>query len=69
MSIVATLHPAESTLPPVVSITVVTLVDIKRMKRTVDRAINCDPEAGADLFALADNLETYIQLIEKGVLR
>lgn len=39
--------------------------DIKRMKRVLDRALNCDPEAGADLFEMADNMDRFIRAYEE----
>jgi len=31
--------------------------DIARVKRVFDRSLNCDPEAGSDLFDACDTLE------------
>ena len=39
--------------------------DIKRMKRVLDRSLNCDPEAGADLFEMADNMDAFIRAYEE----
>lgn len=53
-----------ATPEPVVTVVVTELADIKRFKRVVDRALNCDPEAGSDLFKLADDLEALVNKIE-----
>lgn len=39
--------------------------DIKRVKRLFDRALNCDPEAGADLFQLCDEMDAFIRAYEE----
>ncbi len=45
---------------PGVTIDATGLLDMQRLLRVVNRAINCDPEAGEDLFQVADTLEQAI---------
>jgi hypothetical protein len=58
--------PPDTDLPPCVTIQVSGPTDINRLRRTLNRALNCDPEAGADLFKLSDDLDSFLRVFEEG---
>lgn len=62
-------NPIKPAMSPIVTpgmlIDITGIEDIKRMKRVLDRALNCDPEAGADLFEMCDAMEQFIRAYDE----
>ena len=60
-----TCNPIKPAMSPIgtpgMLIDITGIEDIKRMKRVLDRSLNCDPEAGADLFEMADAMDAFIR--------